>query len=32
MGTMSYDAIILDYQMPEMDGIAFLKKIRNFRK
>ncbi|MDD1727910.1 MAG: PAS domain S-box protein [Methanospirillum sp.] len=24
----SYDAIISDYQMPEMDGISFLKKIR----
>ena len=23
-----YDAIISDYQMPEMDGIRFLKKIR----
>jgi PAS domain S-box-containing protein len=25
----SYDAIISDYQMPEMDGIAFLKEIRS---
>ena len=26
--TVSYDAIVSDYQMPEMDGIAFLKEIR----
>ncbi|MGA7628615.1 MAG: PAS domain S-box protein, partial [Methanoregula sp.] len=28
MDTKSYDAIIADYQMPEMDGIEFLKKVR----
>jgi len=26
--TTSYDAIVSDYQMPDMDGIAFLKEIR----
>ncbi len=26
--SISYDAIVSDYQMPEMDGIAFLKEIR----
>jgi PAS domain S-box-containing protein len=26
--TKTYDAIISDYQMPEMDGIEFLEKIR----
>ena len=25
----AYDAIISDYQMPEMDGISFLKRIRS---
>jgi CheY-like chemotaxis protein len=25
----SYDAIIADYQMPVMDGIAFLKEVRS---
>ncbi len=25
---LSYDAIISDYQMPKMDGIAFLKSVR----
>lgn len=25
---LSYDVIIADYQMPEMDGIAFLKEVR----
>ncbi len=29
MKTNSYDAIISDYQMPVMDGIEFLKTIRN---
>jgi PAS domain S-box-containing protein len=28
LGHTSYDAVISDYQMPEMDGIAFLKKVR----
>jgi PAS domain S-box-containing protein len=28
MANTQYDAIISDYQMPEMDGIAFLKIIR----
>ena len=28
LNTKNYDAIISDYQMPEMDGINFLKKIR----
>jgi PAS domain S-box-containing protein len=26
--SISYDAIVSDYQMPEMDGITFLKEIR----
>ena len=28
MGKTNYDAIVSDYQMPSMDGIEFLKKIR----
>jgi DNA-binding response OmpR family regulator len=28
MKTRSYDAIVSDYQMPEMNGIAFLKTVR----
>ena len=27
--TTAYDAVVSDYQMPEMDGIAFLKVLRN---
>jgi PAS domain S-box-containing protein len=29
LSSTSYDAIIADYQMPEMDGIEFLKTIRS---
>jgi PAS domain S-box-containing protein len=29
MEKKNYDAIISDYQMPEMDGIEFLKRVRN---
>jgi len=28
LNTKNYDAIISDYQMPEMDGIEFLKQVR----
>ncbi|HNX17367.1 MAG TPA: PAS domain S-box protein [Methanoregula sp.] len=29
LDTKKYDAIISDYQMPGIDGISFLKKVRN---
>ena len=29
LNSKTYDAIISDYQMPEMDGIELLKKVRN---
>ncbi|HVP96929.1 PAS domain S-box protein [Methanoregula sp.] len=29
MESTSYDAIIADYQMPEMDGIEFLERVRS---
>ncbi|HXX55822.1 MAG TPA: PAS domain S-box protein [Methanoregula sp.] len=29
METKKYDAIISDYQMPDMDGIGFLKRVRS---
>ncbi|HUH78972.1 MAG TPA: PAS domain S-box protein [Methanoregula sp.] len=28
LGTTAYDAIVSDYQMPGMDGITFLRKVR----
>jgi PAS domain S-box-containing protein len=32
LNTKNYDAIIADYQMPDMDGIEFLKTIRSSGK
>lgn len=29
IGSITYDAIVSDYQMPDMDGIAFLKEVRS---
>lgn len=29
MDSKTYDSIVSDYQMPEMDGIEFLKKVRS---
>ncbi|MGA2104577.1 MAG: PAS domain S-box protein [Methanoregula sp.] len=29
LNSANYDAIIADYQMPDMDGIEFLKKVRS---
>lgn len=29
LSTTRYDVVVSDYQMPEMDGIAFLKEIRS---
>jgi PAS domain S-box-containing protein len=32
IATKNYDAIVSDYQMPEIDGIEFLKKVRSSGK
>jgi DNA-binding NtrC family response regulator len=31
LGKQSFDAILMDFQMPEMDGLAALKAIKNLK-